>query len=108
MKSLLIRTIAVKLSINEKLVEHVVDYQFKSANKAMTSNHSVELSGFGKFVFNNKKAKKKLIALQNTVDILQNELDNPETSKKSPVFCKNVLKSTLEHIELLKSMIKYD
>lgn len=108
-KKLLVRTTAVKLSINEKLVEKVVDYQFQSANEAMGNNHhSVELCGFGKFIFNNNKAKKKLVSLQKTVDILQNELDNPETAKKNPVFSKNVLKATKEHIASLKPMIKYD
>lgn len=107
-KDLLIRTTAVKLSIHEKLIEKVVDYQFKSAQEAMGTNHTVELCGFGKFVFNNNKAKKKLVSLQKTVDILQNELDHPETAKKSPVFSKNVLKATKEHIASLKPMIKYD
>jgi hypothetical protein len=42
------------------------------------------------------------------MEILQNELDHPDTAKKSPVFSKNVLKDTKEHIESLKPMIKYD
>jgi nucleoid DNA-binding protein len=107
-KDLLIRTTAVKLSINEKLVEKIVDYQFKSAQEAMGIHHTVELCGFGKFVFNNNKAKKKLVSLQKTVEILQNELDHPETAKKSPVFSKNVLKATKDHIASLKPMIKND
>jgi len=107
-KNLLVRTTAVKLSINEKLVEKVIDYQFQSANGAMGAHHTVELCGFGKFIFNNNKAKKKLVSLQKTVEILQNELDNPETAKKNPVFSKNVLKATKEHIASLKPMIKYD
>ena len=104
----LIRTTAVKLAINEKLVQKVIDYQFQSAHEAMGIHHTIELCGFGKFVFNNNKAKKKLASMQNTIDILQNELDHPETAKKSPVFSKNVLKDTKEHIESLKPMIKYD
>jgi nucleoid DNA-binding protein len=108
-KNLLVRITAVKLLIHEKVVEKVVDYQFKSANEAMGNNHhSIEMSGFGKFVFNNNKAKKKLVSLQKTVEILQNELDHPETAKNNPVFSKNVLKATKEHIASLKPMIKYD
>lgn len=108
-KNMLIRTTAVKLAINEKIVQKVVDYQFKSAHEAMSNNHhTIELCGFGKFIFNNNKAKKKLESLQKTVDILQNELDHPETATKSPVFSKNVLKATKEHIASLKPMIKYD
>lgn len=104
----LIRTTAVKLAINEKLIQKIVDYQFQSAYEAMKVHHTIELCGFGKFVFNNNKAKKKLVSLQKTIDILQNELDHPDEAKKSPVFSKNVLKDTKEHIESLKPMIKYD
>lgn len=105
----LVRTTAVKLAINEKIVQKVVDYQFKSAHEAMSNNHhTIELCGFGKFVFNNNKAKKKLASMQKTMEILQNELDHPETAKKSPIFCENVLKDTKEHIASLKPMIKYD
>jgi len=104
----LIRTTSVKLAINEQIVQKVVDYQFKSAHEAMGIHHTIELCGFGKFIFNNNKAKKKLVSLQKTVEILQNELDHPETAKKNPVFSKNVLKATKEHIASLKPMIKYD
>jgi len=105
----LVRTTAVRLAINEKIVQKVVDYQFKSAHEAMSNNHhTIELCGFGKFVFNNNKAKKKLASMQKTMEILQNELDHPETAKKSPIFCENVMKDTKEHIASLKPMIKYD
>ena len=48
-KDFLIRTLAVKLSVNEKMIEAIVNHQFQSANEAMDLNHSIELSGFGKF-----------------------------------------------------------
>ena len=107
-KDMLIRTTSVKLAINEKIVQKVVDYQFISANEAMNHHHSVELCGFGKFMFNNNKAKKKMMSLEKTAEILQNELDHPETATKNPIFSRNVLKDTLEHIESLKPMIKND
>jgi len=49
--------------MNEKIVDTVVSHQFQSANEAMTCNHTVEISGFAKFIFNEKKAAKKLISL---------------------------------------------
>jgi nucleoid DNA-binding protein len=104
----LIRSTSVRLAINEKLIQKIVDYQFQSAHEAMGIHHTIELCGFGKFIFNNNKAKKKLVSMQKTLDILQNELDHPDTAKKSPVFSKNVLKDTEEHIASLKPMIKYD
>lgn len=108
LKSLLIRTTSVKVSINEAIVDKVIEMQFKSAQDAMLSNHSVEISGFGKFVFNNNKAKKKLYSMEKTIKILQAKLENPETSEKSMMFSRNVLADTKEHIASLKPMIRYD
>jgi nucleoid DNA-binding protein len=107
-KNLLVRTTAVKLSIHEKIVEKVVDFQFQSAREAMASNHSVEVSGFGKFVFNNNKAKKKLLGYEKTLKILEENINNPETSDKTMVFSKNVLEDTKNSIAHLKPMIKND
>jgi hypothetical protein len=42
--------------ISEKTIDAVVTHQFDSANDALNVNKSVEISGFGKFFFNNKKA----------------------------------------------------
>ena len=51
---------SVKMLIPEFTLDAVVSHQFQSANQAMTSVKSVELSGFGTFFFNNKKAIKKM------------------------------------------------
>lgn len=42
--------------ISEKIIDSVVTHQFDSANDALNVNKSVEISGFGKFYFNSKKA----------------------------------------------------
>jgi hypothetical protein len=53
--------------ISEKIIDQVVTHQFDSANDALNINKSVEISGFGKFYFNQKKALtqyKKLLAIK--------------------------------------------
>ena len=40
-------------------------HQFNSANEALKNNNTVEISGFGKFTFNSKKAYKRLDKLKN-------------------------------------------
>lgn len=62
-KDFLIRTLAVKMLTSEKTIETVINHQFQSANEAMDTNNSIEISGFGKFYFNNKKALKRIGAL---------------------------------------------
>jgi nucleoid DNA-binding protein len=57
-KDWIIKKMAIRMVISEKMIDSVVTHQFDSANDALNSNDSVELSGFGKFYFNKKKAKK--------------------------------------------------
>ena len=52
MKDYLIRRLAVKLMTSEKTIETVINHQFQSANEALLNNKTIEISGFGKFIFN--------------------------------------------------------
>jgi len=59
-KDYLIRKMAVKLMTPEKTIDAVIMHQFQSANEATSQHKSVEISGFGKFFFNDKKAHKTM------------------------------------------------
>jgi nucleoid DNA-binding protein len=59
-KDYLVRVLAVKMLTSEKVIEAVVDHQYQSTNEAMESNYSVEISGFGKMLFNKKKATREM------------------------------------------------
>ena len=53
--------------ISEKIIDAIVTHQFDSANDALNIHKSVEISGFGKFYFNSKKALaqyNKLLAIK--------------------------------------------
>jgi hypothetical protein len=63
MKDYLVRVLAVKMMMAEKTIETVINHQFQSSSEAMLNNGSVEISGFGKFYFNKKKAQNKLDTL---------------------------------------------
>lgn len=107
-KEYLIRTLAVKLAINEKTIEAVVNHQFQSANEAMDLNHSIEISGFGKFMFNEKKALKKLAKLESKRDYMQKVVDSPETTEALLAKTKLTLNKTIEQISILKPTITHD
>ena len=71
-KDFLIKKIAINKVIENKMISEsvinkVVIHQFDLANQAINKYNSVEFSGFGKFVFNINKAKKKL---QKTEEII--------------------------------------
>ena len=59
-KDWLIRKMAVKMRMSEKTLETIINHQFQSANEALTQHKSLEISGFGKFFFNEKKAHKTM------------------------------------------------
>ena len=66
-KEWLIKKMAINMVVSEKIIDAVVTYQFDSANDALNVNKSVEISGFGKFYFNQKKALtqyNKLLAIK--------------------------------------------
>lgn len=85
MREYLVRKLAVKLMLSEKTIDAVVAHQFSSANEALHTNDSVEISGFGKFFFNQKKAIKKmddLVGLKNHYERLLIQEDVSEEKKE--------------------------
>jgi nucleoid DNA-binding protein len=103
MKDFLIRVQAVKMMKSEKTIEAVVNHQFQSTNLAMKTNNSVELSGFGKFFFNIKKAQKRLDSLRDRKvyieEALKDELLTEQRRKRYDTMLQNVILD----IEFLKS-----
>lgn len=104
-KDFLIRKMAVKLLKSEKLIEAVVNHQFTSANSALLKHNSLELSGFGKLLFNTKKARKKFEIMLAQKAALQKQLANPEVSEKRKETAKAKLDSLEISIQLLKPKI---
>lgn len=63
-KEYLVKRIAVNKvwdkMISEKTIDAVISHQFDSASVATANNNSIEISGFGKFLFNEKRAIKQM------------------------------------------------
>lgn len=86
---------SINMVISEKTIDAVVTHQFDSANDALNVNKSVEISGFGKFYFNNKKAVtqyNKLLAIKKAYENML--LDGNITSTK-----RNAVELKLQIIE---------
>jgi|694.fasta_scaffold54602_3 peptidoglycan hydrolase CwlO-like protein len=102
-KEYLVRALSVKLAMSEKIVEAVVNHQFQSANEAMDVNRSLELSGFGRILFNNKKAIKKLAALEAKLERTQKQLND---NNADPKKLQDAIEVLQKQIRLLKPKIK--
>jgi len=74
LKDFLIRKLAVKLMRNEDEIEKIISHQYQAANEALLTNDSIEISGFGKFFFNHKKALKCLNDLSKIEESVEKRL----------------------------------
>jgi len=107
-KDFLIRTLAVKMLTSEKTIEAVVNHQFQSANEAMDLNNSVEIAGFGKFFFNNRKAVKRLEQLNAKIGAMEKIIADPSTSDQKKRSSQVTIDKALVTINELKTRITYE
>ena len=107
-KDYLVRTLAVKMMVSEKLIETVINHQFQSANEALDLNNSLEIAGFGKFYFNEKKAKKRLEALEKKKAGMEKIIADEATSEQRRKSSKVTLEKTEALINLLKTKVTYE
>jgi len=107
-KDYLVRTLAVKILTSEKTIEAVINHQFQSANEAMDLHNSIELSGFGKFFFNEKKAVKRINALIAKKLALENILADDTSSEQKKKSARVTLDKTLPLIESLTTRTRHE
>lgn len=104
-KEFLIRTIASKLLFAEKTIEAVINHQFASANSAMDTNKSIEISGFGKFMFNEKKAARRLKSYLMKKHDMRSIIDHPTSTAEQIRKATLIYNELADNIALLKPNI---
>lgn len=101
-KDYLIRVLSVRMNIPKTTMEAVVDFQMDGANKALKTSNSIEISGFGKFFFNIKKAQKKLDKNLSKEQLFTKALENPDLTEQKIASYKLKLENTIKVIESIK------
>ena len=96
---------AIKMVISEKVIDSVVTHQFDSANDALNVHKSVEISGFGKFYFNEKKAIKTMEKYSSQKDMYETVLADSSTSDVKRANVQVRLANLLISIKTLKPKI---
>ena len=104
-KEFLIRTIASKLLFAEKTIEAVINHQFASANSAMDTNKSIEISGFGKFMFNEKKAARRLKSYMMKKHDMFSIINHPTSTAEQIRKATLIYNDMVDNIALLKPNI---
>ena len=105
-KEFIIKRMSISLVISEKVIDQVVQHQFDSANDALNTNDTVEISGFGKFFFNTKKANthyNKLLAMKQSYE---NILADQSITEKKRHSTEQRMITVLNDIKMLKPKIK--
>lgn len=88
--------------ISEKIIDSVVTHQFDSANDALNVNKSVEISGFGKFYFNNKKAitqYNKLLNIKRTYENALADENITDTKRNALEFKMQIVESSIKTLK---------
>jgi hypothetical protein len=91
--------------IPEFTLDAIVSHQFQSANQAMLITKSVELSGFGKFVFNDKKAVKKMEKLLSQKALFERLMNDDSLSEQRRNNARLKYESVTLNINVLKPKI---
>ena len=107
-KDFLIRKMSVRMLIPEFTLDAIVSHQFQSANEAMDLNNSLEISGFGKFYFNEKKATKRLGQLNAKKQAMEKIIADETTSEQKKRSSNVTLEKTEALINLLKTKTIYE
>jgi len=96
------RIMSVRTNTPLKTIEAVVEFQMQGANEALVNNYIVELSGFGKFLFNHKKAQKKMIKNLSKKELFEKTLKNTDLTEQRRNSITLKLENTIKFIEGLK------
>ncbi len=104
-KDFLIRKMSVRMLIPEFTLDAIVSHQFQSANQAMLNTKSVEISGFGKFVFNDKKAVKKMEKLLSQKALFERLMNDDSLSEQRRNNARLKYESVTLNISVLKPKI---
>ena len=82
MKDWLIRNMSTKMNIPERIIEAVINHQMYSARSALDTCNSMEFGGWGKFYFNQNKAKYKMIKLEKQKAQWEKTLNGEKTTER--------------------------
>lgn len=75
-KDWIIRKLAPKMLLGEKTIEAVINHQFQEANIALSKHKSLEISGFGKFFFNEGKAIRQMAKYESQLALFTKKLED--------------------------------
>jgi nucleoid DNA-binding protein len=105
-KDYLVRVMSLKTNIPVKTIDAIVVHQMEGAYEATKKHDTIEISGFGKFIFNESKAKKKWEKHLSKERVFREILEKPELTEDRRRSISMKLESTLKWMEGIKPKIE--
>lgn len=102
LKEWLIKRMAAEFSVSEKTLHNIVSHQFDNIALQMMEKDSLDVSGFGKFVFSKKRAERKLQKLYDIKEAYRKYQEDPLSSGLKKRNIADKLVHLEKSIELLK------
>jgi len=106
-KKIAINRLASKM-ISEKIIDSVISHQFESAHAATTECNSVEISGFGKFTFNQKRAEKQMAKYESQIAMYTKILEDDTISNAVRRNNEMRLETVYNNVKALKPKLNSD
>lgn len=103
-KDYIIRRLSLQLRQSESVISNVISHQYISASNATKNSKEVEISGLGKFIFSEKKARKRKQVLEEMRQRFINLLENSNNDRRNITYNLK-LKSITEEIVYIKNKI---
>lgn len=104
-KDWLVKKMSLDMMVSESVIHRVVDHQVNGIRKALDTNKSVEASGFGKFIFNQRKAEKKVSKLNYVKIALENIINDPEQTERKIRSAEFKLHTVMLDMEAIKKRV---
>ena len=105
-KDYLVKVLSIKTNTSSSTIDAIISHQFEQVNLALQSNYTIEVSGFGKFIFNYKKAIKKMEKNIMKKEYWETLLLSPELTEQKRKSVQLKLENTLKFIEGLKPKLE--
>jgi hypothetical protein len=103
LKEFLVKKLSLKLNVSERIIDTVISNQFSSAFQATAHHNTIELSGFGKFIFSPIKANKQMAKYIAQKALYEADLSDPSHSPEKVRNLNMRLATVLKNIEHLKT-----
>jgi len=102
LRDFLIKQVAIEKSLHYSIIDAIITHQFDAANEATHTVKSLELSGFGRFVFSESKAQNQMKKFEQTIFHLERHLQEPDLKEKDLLLLQKKLQGTLRMRDELK------